>query len=84
MLEPCAISRCTAQIARHVKITPYLFTSICPRRTWNGPKKFSPTDVIGGFSASMRRSVKLAIFCWQSGAWQRWQLTHFSRTLPHI
>ncbi len=33
-----ATSVCTALIAKHVKITPYLFTRLLPRFTSNGPK----------------------------------------------
>lgn len=33
-----ATSVCTALIAKQVKMTPYLFTMLLPRFTWNGPK----------------------------------------------
>jgi len=60
-----AISRCTARIARHVKMTPYLFMRARPRRTWKGPKQSTPTEVKVGLSGMMRSAGKSAIFCSQ-------------------
>ena len=44
----CTTSKCTALVLKHVKITPYRFTSERPERTRNGPKRSRPVYVNGG------------------------------------
>lgn len=75
-----AISRCTARIARHVKMTPYLFMRARPRRTCKGPKQSTPTEVKGGLSRMMRSAGKSAIFCSQNGSCLFLQSKHLERT----
>ena len=70
-----AISRCTARIARHVKMTPYLFMRARPRR-----KQSTPTEVKGGSWWMMRSAGKSAIFCWQKGSCLFLQSKHLERT----
>ena len=76
-----ATSRCTARIAIHVKMTPYRFRRLRPRRTCRGPKQSIPTAVKGGAPGLIRSIGRSAIFCSQSGPCRRLQLKHLERTL---
>lgn len=52
-----------ARIVRHVSITPYLLTILCPRRTLNAPKQSTPVKVKGGFDGVTWLFGRSAIFC---------------------
>jgi hypothetical protein len=62
-------------MVRHVKITPYRFALVRPRRTSNGPKQSTPVNENGGFSGVVRSGGRLAIFCLAAGACRFLQLT---------
>ena len=77
-----ATSMRTARTAKQVKMTPYLFTRLRPRRTWKGQS--IPTDVKGGRSGVWRSTGRSAIFCSQTGPWRRrrrhtWRVLFFRR-----
>ena len=78
----CATSMRTARTAKQVKMTPYLFTRLRPRRTWKGQS--IPTDVKGGRSGVWRSTGRSAIFCSQTRPWRRrrrhtWRVLFFRR-----
>lgn len=57
-----------ARIAIQVNNTPHLLTVVLPRRTRNGPKQSTPTNVKGGLSGVVLSLGMLAIFCSLTGA----------------
>lgn len=63
-----ATSICTALRAKHVNITPYLFTWLLPRFTSNGPKHSTPTVVVSKWWIIWRYSAEWQI-CHLLAAW---------------
>lgn len=71
----------TARRAKHVKMTPYLFTLDRPRRTSKGSKQSLPVNVKGGVKGILQSIGRSAVFCWPVGDWCFLQVRHFSSIL---
>ena len=58
----CATSTCIARLAMQVNKVPYLFTSLLPSLTYQGPKQ-STAQYENGGAGSTREFGRFAIFC---------------------
>ena len=76
-----AISRCTARVAKHVKITPYRLVCVRPLLVWNGPNRSTPVLAHGCSPCCTLSMGRSAIICVSVGRVRFRQLMHLLKHL---